>query len=90
MANRKFNKRVTAPVSAVGPITIAEKVTRDGPYSWTPYVVQGWKEHGKWQRRQFKKRRDAEVFAADKRIALENAGRAQKLMLCPLTQEQLD
>lgn len=90
MANRKFKKRTPVRGEAAIDITITEKEKRDGPYSWTTYFVQGWKENGMWQRRQFKSRRDAEVFAADKRIALENAGRAQKLMLCPLTQEQLD
>ena len=90
MDHKKIKKRPNLRGEATNGISIKETVKRDGKYSWSTYTVQGWKEHGKWRRRQFKRRQDAEVFAADKRIALANEGRPQTLMLCPLPQERLD
>lgn len=52
------------------------------------YRVQGWQENGKWQRRRFKDRTKAETFAAALRVQMENAGRAQRMVLSPLTDEQ--
>jgi hypothetical protein len=55
---------------------------------YTFFLVQGWKENGKWQRRQFKNSSEAERFAAIKRVEMENQGRAQRMVLSPLTDEQ--
>ncbi|MGB6219393.1 hypothetical protein [Haloferula sp.] len=57
---------------------------------YSSYLVQGWKENGKWQRKQYSKLEKAEAFAALKRVELKNEGRKQRLMLCPLTDDQLD
>jgi len=56
--------------------------------SWVTYLVQGWKQNGTWQRKQFKDRKDAERFAALKRVSMENQGRDQQLILTPLTESQ--
>ena len=53
------------------------------------YLVQGWKENGKWQRKKFKNRKDAESFVALKTIELQNEGRSQRMVLSPLSDEQI-
>jgi len=90
MSKAKKRTRITAKKANAAGITITEKTKRDGDYTWNTYFVQGWKEDGKWQRKQFKDRAEAERFVALKRVKLENQGREQKLMLCPLSQERLD
>jgi hypothetical protein len=77
--------RTIAQKRAASSITIKPHVDSKG---YTSYLVQGWKEDGKWQRKQFKDRSDAERFAALKRVELENQGRAQRMVLSPLTDEQ--
>lgn len=52
------------------------------------YLVQGWKEDRKWQRRKFKLRADAERFVALKIVELQNEGRSQRMVLSPLSDEQ--
>jgi hypothetical protein len=49
---------------------------------------QGWREDGKWQRKRFKDRKKAETFAAALRVQLENKGRAQRMVLSPLSDSQ--
>lgn len=53
------------------------------------FLVQGWRENGKWQRKQFADRKDAERFAALKRVEMENKGRSQNLLLTSLSEDQL-
>ena len=55
---------------------------------YASYIVQGWKENGKWKRKQFKERSDAERFVALKRVALENTGRKLDMVLSPLSESQ--
>jgi hypothetical protein len=80
--------RVTARKTAAIKITVRPEMKSDGEYTWLTYCVQGWKEDGKWQRRRFKDEKDAERFAALKRIEMENKGRAQRMVLSPLTDSQ--
>lgn len=80
--------RIQAKKTAATEITI-RPVTREKNGSvWVTHLVQGWKENGKWQRRQFAERTKAERFAALKRVELENKGRAQRMVLSPLTDAQ--
>jgi hypothetical protein len=79
--------RVVAPKRSASSITIKSVADTKG-YSF--FLVQGWKENGKWQRRQFKDNSEAERFAAIKRVEMENQGRAQRMVLSPLTDEQHD
>jgi len=51
-------------------MSIREIEQRDGPYRYKTFMVQGWKENGRWRRRRFKSRADAEAFIASK--SLEN------------------
>ncbi|HEX2747406.1 MAG TPA: hypothetical protein VHM91_05340, partial [Verrucomicrobiales bacterium] len=61
-------------------MSIREIEERDGGYRYTTFLVQGWKEQGKWRRKRFKSRADAEAFIAAKSLenVTDNAG------LCPV------
>ncbi|MFC7336126.1 hypothetical protein ACFQY0_02965 [Haloferula chungangensis] len=87
MSRKAKRTRVTADEHAASTITIRPHVDARG---YTSHLVQGWKEDGKWQRKQFKDLLKAEAFAALKRVELKNEGRKQRLMLCPLSDDQLD
>lgn len=87
MSRKAKRTRVVAAKNAASNITIKPHVDSRG---YTSHLVQGWKENGKWQRKQFKDLAKAERFAALKRVEVENQGRKQRLILCPLSDEQLD
>jgi len=87
MGRQAKRKRVVAAQNAASKITIRPQVDSKG---YPSFLVQGWKENGKWQRKQFKDQDEAETFAALKRVEVENEGRQQRLMLCPLSDEQLE
>ena len=88
MGKAKKRTRATPTKSAPSTITIRELLRDKDGIQWVTHLVQGWKENGKWQRKQFKERKDAERFAAMKRIELENTGRKQQMILTPLTEKQ--
>lgn len=79
--------RILPDKNAASKITIRPFVDSKG---YTAFMVQGWKENDKWQRRQFKDEDEAKSFAAVKQVAMENKGRAQQMILSVLTQEQHD
>lgn len=87
MSRNAKRTRVTAAKNAASNITIQAHVDSKG---YTSHLVQGWQEDGKWQRKQFKDLDQAERFAALKCVEVENEGRQQRLMLCPLSDVQLD
>lgn len=90
MSRTAKRTRTTAKKTAATEITI-RPITREKDGSvWVTHLVQGWQENGKWMRKQFKERSEAESFAALKRVAMENKGRAQQMILSTLTQEQHD
>ncbi len=57
---------------------------------YVAFLVQGWKQDGKWQRKQFKDQQAADNFADELRLKAKNQGIAQRLVLSPLTDEQHD
>jgi len=77
--------RTTGKKTAATSITIRHKTDKEG---YTFHLVQGWREDGKWQRKQFKTEKEAQRFAALKRVEMENQGRAQRMILSPLTDDQ--
>ena len=87
MGSKEKRTRVMAAKNASSSITIKPHVDSKG---YSSYLVQGWKENGKWQRKQFKNLVKAETFAALKRVEMENQGRKQRMVLCPLSDEQID
>lgn len=84
----KKRTRITPKKTAASAITITEKLREKAGVSWVTHLVQGWKENGKWQRKQFKDKAAAERFAALKRVSVENHGRGQQMILTPLTEAQ--
>jgi hypothetical protein len=90
MSTRAKRTRTTARKTAADNITIRPITREKNGNVWVTHLVQGWQEDGKWQRKQFVDRPDAERFAALKRVEMENKGRAQQMILSTLTQEQHD
>ncbi|MDA1066348.1 MAG: hypothetical protein O3C43_07580 [Verrucomicrobia bacterium] len=88
MSNGQKRTRTTPKKTAAISLTIREHHEIKNGRGYASYLVQGWKENGKWQRKKFKERKDAERFVALKHVELENQGRAQRMLLSPLTEEQ--
>lgn len=88
MSRPAKRKRITSNKTAATSITIREVLREKDGQTWVTHLVQGWQEDGKWKRKQFKDRREAERFVALKRVELENHGRKQHMILSPLTEEQ--
>ena len=82
--------RTIARKTAAVNITIRPITREKNGNVWVTHLVQGWQENGKWMRKQFADRDEAERFAALKRVEMENKGRAQQMILSTLTQEQHD
>lgn len=53
------------------------------------YIVRGWKENGKWQRKQFTDQTKAQDYANSVNINLKNKGANQALLLTSLKEKQL-
>jgi hypothetical protein len=90
VSKSKKRTRTQAKKTDAVKLTIREVEREKDGRKWRTFLVQGWKEDGRWKRKQFKDRQEAERFVALKTVELENEGRSQKLMLCPLDQERLD
>lgn len=73
MARPKKRTRITAKNSSPGKLTIREVFYQKNGTTYTSWQVQGWKEDGKWQRKQFKERKKADRFVAKKNVELLNA-----------------
>ncbi|MGE9268186.1 MAG: hypothetical protein ACQKBY_08815 [Verrucomicrobiales bacterium] len=54
------------------------------------YMVRGWKVDGKWQRKQFQDKQEAEDFANSININLKNAGHHRQLLLTSLNEAQIE
>lgn len=85
MSKQAKRTRIVASKTASTGITIVPKVDSQG---YVFHVVQGWQVNGKWQRKRFKEYEKASTFAAALRVQMENKGRAQRMVLSPLTDEQ--
>lgn len=90
MSSRLKRTRITASKVAAVKLTIRPVTRHKNGSVWVTFLVQGWKEDGKWQRRQFKDEAEAQSFAALKQVESENKGRAQRMILSSLTQEHHD
>jgi len=90
MSKPKKRTRVTAGKTSSSGITIREVWKDRHGSQYLTHLVQGWKEDGKWKRREFKDRKRAEAFVAKKTIEMKNAGRPHDLVMSTLNQEQQD
>jgi len=61
---------------------------KDG-YHWTTFLVQGWQENGKWQKRRFRNRSDAESFVALKGVEMMNRDSRLREVVTSLTCQQV-
>lgn len=68
---------------------IREIVRSDGRYSWTTYMLQGWRENGKWQRRQYCIRADAERELAVLQVRLLNEAVDLKPTVTAMSRQQV-
>ena len=54
--------------------TVTDGIETVTPYKWTSYLVQGWKENGKWQRRFFQDEAQAKGLLAELQVRHLNEG----------------
>jgi hypothetical protein len=90
MSRARKRTRITPDKGSGSKITIREVLKDRHGSQYVTHLVQGWKEGGKWKRREFKDRSQAEAFKAAKEIEMKNTGRAQSRVLSTLTQDQQD
>ncbi len=70
-------------------LSIREITETKAGYSWRTYLVQGWKdETGRWARKRFRDRQQAEAFMAVKRLEVETRGDVLRPIVSRLTQAQ--
>lgn len=75
----------------IGKLRIRESLRREGGYSWTEFIVQGWRdESGRHARKKFKTRADAEAFVATKNVELTNADTALNNVVTRLSKAQVE
>lgn len=73
-----------------GKLTIREITETADGYSWTTYMVQGFRgDDGKWKRRKFRDRGDAEAFVALKSVEMMNHGTSLREVVTVLSREQV-
>ncbi len=63
---------------------------RKGERRWKTWMVQGWKENGKWKRKKFKKKSDAEAFRSRLQSELIKDQNATHRVSTRLTDDQID
>ncbi len=88
MSRTKKRERITPNKESGSKITIREVLKSRHGSEYVTHLVQGWKEDGKWQRREFKDEAKAKAFKAKKDIEILNTGRPQGLVLSSLTEDQ--
>ncbi|HEX2749328.1 MAG TPA: hypothetical protein VHM91_15070 [Verrucomicrobiales bacterium] len=69
-------------------MTIREITSKKDGYSWTTYLCQGWIEDGKWKRKKFKSRQEAEIFKLGKELELATDGEAPRAVVTTLSAAQ--
>lgn len=89
MGRPKTRTRSVAAKTASTKLTIREewRTTQAGGYQ--TYLVQGWKEGGKWKRKRFKDEAEAKRFITLKEIELTNQGRAVRMVNTSMNDEQV-
>lgn len=60
------------------------------PYKWTSYLVQGWKEDGKWQRRFFNDERKAKGLLAELQVRHLNDSVTIKQTFTSMSKDQVE
>lgn len=73
-----------------GNLTIREYTETRNGVDYTSFMVQGWKEDGKWKRRKFKSRELALGFISRKQAELLNVKNSMHTIQTPLTPDQVE
>lgn len=89
MGRAKKRTRIVAKESAALRITVRPLHYEKNGRFYTSYLVQGWKENGKWKKKQFKDEDKAKTFAALKEIEIKNQGRSVRMVNTSLTDKQV-
>jgi site-specific recombinase XerD len=89
MSKAKKRTRILADKSAAVKITIRPYSYEKNGTFYTSYLVQGWKENGKWKKREFKDEEKAKTFAALKEIEGKNQGRAVRMVTTSMSDDQV-
>lgn len=90
MGRQKKRSRIVADKSSAVKITIRPKTYEKNGKYYTTHLVQGWKENGKWQRKEFKDEQKARTFAALKEVEVKNQGRAVRMVNTSLSDKQVE
>ena len=62
---RRARRSKGTPRETFGKLSLREITSAKGGYSWTTYLVQGWRDaEGRHARKKFKTREEAEAFIA--------------------------
>ena len=89
MSRAKKRTRIVAKDSSPVRVTVRPyNYEKKGIY-YTSFLVQGWKENGKWKKREFKDEQEAKTFAALKEIEVKNKGRAVRMVNTSMSDDQV-
>ena len=89
MSRAKKRTRIVAKDSSPVRVTVRPyNYEKKGIY-YTSFLVQGWKENGKWKKREFKDEQEAKTFAALKEIGVKNKGRAVRMVNTSMSDDQV-
>jgi hypothetical protein len=89
MSRTKKRTRIVASDSAAVKITVRPYSYEKKGIFYTSHLVQGWKEGGKWKKREFKDEVKAKTFAALKEIEIKNKGRAVRMVNTSMNDAQV-
>ncbi len=70
-------------------LTLREITESKDGFTWSTWLVQGWKEGDAWKRRKFKDRSDAEAFIYRKQVELANDSGASHRVVTRLNEDQV-
>jgi len=71
-------------------LSIREIEEHKDDYTWTTFLVQGWQgENGRWQKKRFRNRSDAEAFVALKAVELLNQDSKLREVVTTLSADQV-
>lgn len=89
MSRQRKRTRITAEKQSHSTLHCRPIQPKKRGKCYTAWLVQGWKEDGKWKRKQFPSEAKAKAFMAVKQIELINEGAKQRTVLSKLNDEQI-
>jgi integrase len=89
MGMQRKRTRITAGKQSHSTLTCKSIQYKKRDKYYDAWQVQGWKEKGKWMRKQFPSESEAKAFIAVKQVELINEGAKQRTVLSKLNDEQI-